>query len=36
MDMDEKFKRDGKIDIEWITGAHAPDIVLSIMSCKCV
>lgn len=29
-------KRDGQIGIEWITGPPAPDIVLSLMSCKCV
>ena len=32
MDMDGN----GQIGIEWLTGAPAPDIVLSLMSCKCV
>lgn len=27
---------DGQIEIEWITGKPAPEIVLSLMSCKCV
>ena len=30
-----KVEGDLQIGIEWITGAPAPDIVLSLMSCKC-
>lgn len=29
-------KSDGQIGIEWITGAPAPDMILSLMACKCV
>ena len=31
-----KVDGDGQIGIEWLTGAPAPDIVLSLMSCECM